>query len=209
MACCNALIVSGGTVKDYSYIKTQIAAFKPDVIICADSGYNHAEKMNLDVSLVVGDFDSLEEMPGGIKTVCYPAKKNTTDTEIALTHARELGAVRFLLVGATGTRADHTLTNILLLNSCLLCGEDAAIIDEYNTIQLTNTSVEITGAQGSLVSLVPLSDCEGVTTAGLDYPLTNAMLRVGESLGVSNVMSGSKAGVSLRKGTLAVIQARD
>jgi thiamine pyrophosphokinase len=204
-----AVIISGGSVSDYARMKKQIELFGADLIICADSGFNHALRMKLTVDLIVGDFDSLSEIPRDVKTIRFPARKNMTDTEIALAHARESGAREFLFVGATGSRADHTLTNILLLKQCLSRGESAEIIDEHNRIRLTETSLELGGEIGDLVSLVPLSDCFGVTTAGLEYPLSFADLKVGEGLGVSNIIFGEKASVALERGTLAVIMSRE
>ena len=209
VSCKRAAIICGGSIEDYIYIKNYILRFNPDIIICADSGYSHAVNMQLDVDLIVGDFDSLENIPRNIKTVRYPAKKNYTDSEIALSHARKSGAASLLFTGATGSRADHTLTNIMMLNDCLSRGEDAEIVDEHNIIRLTDTSVKLTGEKNSLVSLVPLCDCFGVTTSGLAYPLCDDVLRVGEGRGISNVMSGTEACVKLSEGRLAVIITRD
>ena len=57
MTCKNrAVIISGGTIRDYSHIKQLIR--ETDFVICADSGYDHALKMGISSNLVVGDFDS-------------------------------------------------------------------------------------------------------------------------------------------------------
>jgi len=204
-----AVIICGGKIDDYDYIKKEIETFGGDTIICADSGYNHAVKMALRPDLLVGDFDSVGEIPTGIKTVRYPAEKDLTDTEIAVSHARGAGADKFLFIAASGTRADHTLTNIFMLKDCLSRGEDAEIIDERNRIKITQTRLDIAGEKGSLVSLVPLCDCFGVATSNLEYPLDNAELKLGEGRGVSNVMLGCNASVSVKKGLLLVINCRD
>jgi thiamine pyrophosphokinase len=203
-----AVIISGGKIDDYNYIREQIAAFSGDVIICADSGYNHAVNMGLTPDLAVGDFDS-SEAPAGVEFIKYPAEKDQTDTEIALAHAREWGAYAFLFVGVTGTRADHTLANIFLLYDCLLRDERAEIIDEHNSIKMINSSLEIKGKKGDILSLVPVQNCAGVCTENLAYPLENAELKFGESRGVSNVMLGETAGVRLAEGLLLVIKVRD
>jgi thiamine pyrophosphokinase len=206
------VIISGGKIADYSYIKRQIKLFGAEIIICADSGYDHAVKMGLDADIVVGDFDSTGLaacLPEKAKIVRLPAEKNLTDTEAALHEARKAGAREFLFAGVTGTRADHTLTNVFMLRSCLERGEDAEIIDEHNAVKMTDSRLEITGEEGALVSLVPLCDCFGVTTEGLKYPLLNAELRLGEGRGVSNVMTGESASAGVEKGVLLVIRARD
>jgi len=202
-----AVIISGGTVTDYEILKSQVRG--GDTIICADSGYNHAVKMGLAVDIVVGDFDSIGEMPRGVKCLKFPARKDLTDTEIAIEYARGQGYRDFLFLAATGCRLDHTLTNILQLNGFLQRGETAVLVDEFNKIMLTDSMLELCEPAGSIVSLVPLTPCGGVTTTGLEYPLLNAELQVGKGLGVSNVMAAENATVTVKRGRLLVIVARD
>ncbi|MCL2617222.1 MAG: thiamine diphosphokinase [Defluviitaleaceae bacterium] len=201
------VIISGGAITNYEFIKAQLK--DDDIIICADSGYNHAANMRLQVNVVVGDFDSIGNIPQDIPVVRYPAKKDLTDTELAIEHARNMGSKHFLLIAATGSRLDHTITNILLLKNFLARGEHSMIIDEHNKIMLTDSQLRLYEPPGSIVSLVPLSDCLGVTTEGLEYPLHNATLYIGKGLGVSNVMLEGNASVSVQDGLLLVIIARD
>lgn len=202
-----AVIVCGGTVRDYGYIKKQIQA--DDMVICADGGYDHAVKMRLHVDILVGDFDSIAEMPRDVRTVRYPARKNQTDTEIALEHARKMGFKDFLIIAGTGSRMDHTLTNILLLKDSLDRGEEAKLIDEHNKIMITASRLDLNERPGATVSLIPLCDCYGVTTRGLEYPLDGAALYMGKGLGVSNIVAESAAVVSVQEGILLVIVAKD
>ena len=53
-----AVIIGNGDIKDYQYIKSKIN--DNDFIICADGGYNHAEKMGIVPDVLIGDFDSAE-----------------------------------------------------------------------------------------------------------------------------------------------------
>ena len=202
-----AVIITGGRITDYAYIKSQIR--NTDTIICADSGYNHAIKMGVRPSIVLGDFDSISHIPTDIKILQYPSKKDETDTEIAIDYARENGFTDFLLLAATGTRIDHSLTNILLLKNFVERGEKAMLIDEHNKIMLTNTKLNLEAQPGEIVSLVPLTTCYGVCTKSLEYPLYEATLQVGKGLGVSNIIASENATVSLEKGLLLVIIAKD
>ena len=69
--------------------------------------------------------------------------------------------------------------------------------------------LEISGAAGDIVSLLPLSEeVAGVTTAGLAFELDSATLRQGPTLGLSNEMSGSRATVAVERGRLAVTHTR-
>ncbi|MCL2199009.1 MAG: thiamine diphosphokinase [Defluviitaleaceae bacterium] len=202
-----AVIISGGKITDYKYIKSQIKS--TDTIICADSGYAHAVSMGVTPSIVVGDLDSVGEIPDGVFVLRYPQKKDLTDTEIAIEYAREKGFNEFLFLAATGGRMDHCLTNILLLKSFLPGNKNAAIIDEYNKIMITDSRLQLCEPCGSLVSLVPLTDCQGVSTKNLEYPLHDADMYVGKGLGVSNVMIADNAEVTVKNGILFVIVARD
>lgn len=204
-----AVIISGGSVADYDFIKSRIE--KNDVIICADSGYDHAVKMSLCVSAVVGDFDSIQSknIPADIEIVRVPAKKDLTDTELALKYAREKGFRDFLFLAATGSRFDHSLANVMLLKGVALRGESAVIIDEHNKIMMTNSEIHLHEPVGSIVSLIPVTDCSGVNAKGFEYPLSGADMQMGEGLGISNVMTKSRAAVSVERGFLLVVVARD
>jgi len=203
-----AVIISGGDILDYAYIHAQIR--ETDTIICADSGFDHAVKMGIKPDIVVGDFDSISgDIPADVARLQYPARKDLTDTEIAIEHARGLGFRDFLLLGAVGSRIDHSLTNILLLTDFLRRGENAAIINENNKVMITNSQMHLSEPVGSIVSLVPLTDCRGVTTVGLEYVLDDADMTVGKGLGVSNIMAQSTAGITVASGTLLIIIAKD
>ena len=47
-----AVIIGNGDIKDYQYIKSKIN--DNDFIICADGGYNHAEKMGIVPDVLIG-----------------------------------------------------------------------------------------------------------------------------------------------------------
>lgn len=202
-----ATIICGGTIKDYSYIKQQIR--DDDIIICADSGYDHAVKMKLKVDLLVGDFDSITNIPEDVENIQYPTRKDQTDVEIALDHARKMKFNEFLLLGATGSRIDHTLTNIMILKDCMSRGESAQIVDEHNKVMITSSRLDINESKGDIISLIPITDCFGVSTKNLEYPLEQATLYVGKGLSVSNVMLEDCARIEVNEGILLVIVAND
>jgi len=202
-----AVIISGGAITDYDFIKSQIVP--GDTIICADSGYNHAVKMNLPISAVVGDFDSIGQVPQNIECIQHPTRKDQTDTEIAIDYARERGFKDFLLLATTGNRLDHTLTNILMLKYFLNRNENATIIDEHNKIMITDSHINIHEPKGSIISLLPLTTCTGVTTTNLEYPLHNAEMQTGTGLGISNITTSENAAVTIKSGLMLIIAAND
>lgn len=203
-----AVILSGGSVSDYDYIRGLIRP--DDLIVCADRGYDHALALGVTPDAVVGDLDSAAApVQGAAVLLRYPAEKDFTDTQLAYEWARGRGADAFLLLAATGTRLDHGLANILLLKRMLDRGERGQLIDEHNKVWLTDSALAVHEPAGALLSLLPLSDCSGVSLRGLRYPLEDAELRLGDARGVSNVITSSPAEVRVKNGLLLVIAARD
>ncbi|MCD8390635.1 MAG: thiamine diphosphokinase [Firmicutes bacterium] len=205
------VIFGGGEIKDYGRVREYIQ--DGGYIICADGGYDHALAMGIKPDLLIGDFDSISAVPDDIKTVRYPVKKDMTDSEIALetaiktanTESANAAAAKteILLFGFTGDRADHTLANMLLL----LKYKNAVIIDDNNEIRPLCGTLEINGRVGQTVSIIPVNgDLRGVVTEGLEYPLNGETLRIGESRGVSNVMTGDTASISCKEGQGLVIK---
>ena len=81
------------------------------------------------------------------------------------------------------------------------------IIEGNQEIFICRNKVKITGKKDDLISLIPLlGDCREVTTVGLKWRLQGSTLKVDESRGVSNVMLGKSAQVSLKKGCLLVVK---
>ena len=201
------IILTGGNISDYDKIKSYIT---PDaILICADSGYNHAVQMNLKPHCVVGDMDSIGEIPEQIPIRKFPVDKDQTDTELAIEAALQEGCTELVLLGASGIRLDHSLANILLLTKLEHHGIVAELIDEHNRMRVISQSSKWTANSGDTISLIPLSNCTGVVTTGLVYPLNGEMLQVGSTRGISNRFLSDSAVVDLASGSLLVVLAND
>ncbi len=196
-----AVIIGGGSVGDYDKARKRI--LPGDYIICADAGYDHAVRMGVKPDILVGDFDSISAVPEDIERVQYPARKDLTDSHIAMELARERGYENMLLLAFTGDRADHTLTNILMLMNF----QNAVIADDNNEIRLLTGEVRLSGNAGDTVSIIPVNgDLTGVFTEGLEYALNGETLKMGGSRGVSNVMTAGECRVLCEGGTGLVIK---
>ncbi len=210
-----AVIFAAGQVSDYGRIRTLLG--EVDLIICADGGVRHAVALDLTPDLVLGDFDSItpallrEVEERGIPILRVPWEKDQTDTELALREAIGRGAQEMILVGASGDRLDHTLSNVLLLPG-MPAGVQVSLVDDKNVVRLLRpgTAATVAGRPGEYLSLLPLTpEATGVSITGVKWPLADATLRWGESLGVSNQLAAPAATVSVRTGLLLVISARD
>ncbi len=209
-----AVIICGGKIQQYEYLKKYFR----DVpfVISADSGARHCRSFGVIPDLLVGDFDSISEADyGGLKAAGtqiqrFPIEKDMTDSELAVKIAIEKGCSKIILLGAMGTRLDHSLSNLFLLKKLLDAGVEGVVADENNEVTLIKDSILLDREEGTNITLLPLAgSAKGVTTKGLYYPLTNATLEVGSSWGVSNLFSEDRAQVTVKEGYLLVIKARD
>ena len=122
--------------------------------------------------------------------------KDATDLELALAAALRHDPTRILVLGGLGGRVDHELANLLLLGGDVLAGVDvdAAIRAAVVHVVRPGRRATVRGSPGELVSLMPVhGPARGVTTNGLRWPLTDADLAPGTTLGISNELLGHEA----------------
>ncbi len=201
-----AVIISAGDVSDYEYISAFIK--KGDFIICADGGLRHAEKLGVTPDLTVGDFDSWHgSVCGEVKA--FNPEKDYTDTHIAVTEALDRGFDDITLLGCAGTRLDHTISNVGLLEYIAHRGAFGRMVNEHNIITVITSEAEFDGEKGEYISLIPIGEVTGVTLTNLKYLLKDKTLRFEESLAVSNEFIGKKAKIEIKSGSLIVIKSRD
>lgn len=185
-----------------------------DLLIAADGGLHHCQALGLRPDVVIGDLDSVEDplikdlKNRGVEIQEHPARKDSTDLELALEYAIERSPDRVLILGGLGGRWDQTLANILLLSQNRFRGPRIQLIDGPQQIEMipAGNSLEITGAPGSIVSLIPIhGDAHGITTHGLEYELEEGKLVYGATRGVSNVLVQGAARISIAEGLLMCI----
>ncbi|WP_053376207.1 thiamine diphosphokinase [Paenibacillus sp. FJAT-27812] len=207
------VICTGGQLGAWAleHIKTD------DLLIGADSGARFLIKQGLRPDVAIGDFDSVSEdelleirKNSGQTIACDPIDKNYTDTEMAVRLALDMHPRELVLLGALGTRFDHSLANVHLLALAVKQNVRATIIDNHNKISLVTDKVTIEQLGYPNVSLLPLTmRVEGITLTGFQYPLTDAELTIGQSLGISNVLLSQTGKIKISDGHLLVIQSRD
>lgn len=215
------LIITGGSIS-IEFVKDYLKAQTFDVIIAVDKGLVTADKLNLNLQYIVGDFDSApselvqkykNSISNGSTTIKeYNPMKDATDTQIAIELAITLNASEIVMLGATGTRMDHALANIYLLTLPLVRDIAAYIIDEHNKIYLLNQNAILYKDKlfGGYVSLQPLTEVVyGVTLEGFKYPLIKRDMKREDSLGISNEVVGESANILLQSGILVVIESKD
>jgi thiamine pyrophosphokinase len=182
------------------------------VVIAADSGFDHALSLGLQVDLLIGDLDSISAdgldaaVDANIRIERHPSNKDNTDTELAIAAAVAGGCSEIIGLTGGGGRLDHELTTLLAFASCRSCAvtvwSDSTLVIVIHGPASTTTA----GTPGALLSLIPVhGDALGVTTDGLRYPLAAELLAAGSARGTSNEFIGTEATISLTSGTLLVI----
>ncbi len=189
-----ALIITGGFL---NIEKTSVAPQSFDSIIAADSGYIAAEKLGITPHIILGDFDSAAVPKTAAELIIVPAEKDETDTMLACAVAIERGAEELLILGGTGGRADHFLSNLFLLESLCDNGIKATLNDGENTLRIIcDESVRIAN-HGGYFSIFSLDACE-VTLTGCKYPLEHCALSRTNPFAVSNEVIGESATITVK-----------
>ncbi len=85
-----------------------------DLVLAADGGYRALYSLGYMPDLLLGDFDSLGDLPlpPDLPVLRFPARKDDTDTGLALRHGLDRGYRDFALYGCAGGRVDHLLANL-------------------------------------------------------------------------------------------------
>lgn len=180
-----------------------------DMVLAADGGARHALACGLVPDAVIGDLDSIDDaiiaaIPGD--RFHRVPRLDITDLQKTVNFALAEGCTEIEILGAGGGRSDHALANLSVL--VLHRGEaDMRVHDEQFEVSLVDGSLTIEGAAGTVVSLIAMGECTGVTTEGLRWPLTDFTLPFGPR-GVHNEIERSPATVQVATGDLLLFKGR-
>ncbi len=179
-----------------------------DLVIAADGGLYHTDAQGIHPHVVIGDFDSLGHVPTGAEVIKLPVEKDVTDMAAAIHIGRARGYRRFVLLGATGARPDHTMANYQLLSDLALHGEEGYLVGENFSVTAISDGSSLIfdhDLQGTFSVFSVSGDAHGVNICGGYYSLADGMLAATTPMGVSNSFTGEEVTVSVAKGTLLVM----
>ena len=189
-----------------------------DLLVAADGGSLTLARWDLKPHVLVGDLDSIgaEAAAGladhGVEVVPYAKEKDESDMELALALVVERGSDDVTLLGAFGTRLDHTLANVMLLADPAYRELSLCAVRGATRLRALHggRSIEIERPAGTIVTLLPVAgDAPGVRTVGLESPLDGEPPRFGRSRGLSHVVVRPPASVSLESGVLLMIETEE
>lgn len=214
------VIISGGRIdRDFALSFLENETF--DQWIAVDNGLRFCYDNQIKPTWIVGDFDTAApelveyyQTQTDIPIRRFNPVKDSTDSQIAIELALELGSSEITLLGGTGTRMDHVLGNIQSLMLAKKKGVSCVILDEYNRIQLIDGETRLKKSEqyGKYVSLLPLTtEVTGVDLTGFKFNLTgHTFTSTGSAgLGVSNEIIEDTAEIRVKSGIFVLIESRD
>ncbi len=208
-----ALLISGGSSSEEVIEKYREDSY----IISVDSGAGILRKMNIEPDLFIGDFDSIDDISRKMldsessEVIKVKAEKDETDTELAVIAALERGFKEIVMVGATGTRLDHTLGNMSLLSRIEKAGAKGLIADGHNEIRFTSGYLKVKKDPGfKYLSIIPFGgNASGISIKGTKYEADSIEIESDSVIGVSNEITADFAEIEVKEGKLLVIKSKD
>lgn len=205
-----AFIYTGGTVRTEAITEHP----KPDDLsIAADSGYHTAVALGERIDLLLGDFDSIGEVPrdSGIEIQQVPTEKDYTDTQLAVEIAIDRGATDIIIIGGLSGRLDHTLSTLAILEELHARKVYGTITDGQSRARyMQSSSTLIARSSYKYLSIIAADEVvKGVDIEGCKYPLKRATIRRRHQFAVSNEITGNVAFIAVKKGGVYIIESRD
>jgi thiamine pyrophosphokinase len=199
---------NGSPIKKSLYQKLK-SKYDAD-LICADGGTNSAFKIGELPKFIIGDLDSvnqevLEYYKSKNVKVIKLSRQNDTDLEKALKLCRKLKYDKVFVVGFTGKRFDHTLSNI---SNVLKFVKDFQIImiENYSTLQFVTGKNSFKSEKDELISILCFDPRVKITTENLKYPLKDETLMFGQRESTSNVSIKENFGLMVKNGFAVLIR---
>lgn len=208
-------IITGGTISP-SFLSKHLKEHSYALLIVVDGALELTYALNIQPDYIVGDFDTVsEELLNFYRKdsiLRHPPEKDQTDTELAVETAIRFQCEEIHFLGATGTRLDHSLANIFLLQRLLKQGISGVIYDAYNKLYLKNTTFQLKKQEvkGDFFSLLPLTQTvEKVTLTGVKYPVKQRTFYREDTLGISNEIIEDEATIEFTNGIFIVVESKD
>jgi thiamine pyrophosphokinase len=201
-----ALIIANGEPPSEALVRELAAAAA--LVIAADGGADAALAAGIIPGMVAGDLDSLSARARQMLSsrLIHVDDNDSTDLEKTVTLALQQGATAIDIVAAGGGRADHALANLSVLVR-FGAQADVRMHDDSFSIRAVQREATILAPAGSVISLVAIGRCTGVTTFGLRWPLRDATLDF-SARGVHNEVTLRPASVSVASGDLLLFEGR-
>ncbi len=196
-------IVCGAPLEDIGWFYKQISGY--DYIVAADSGYDHLLSVDIKPDILIGDLDSISEVPIDVEVIRYPARKDDTDFSICLKYCLDNKIYNIDVFAAWGNRIDHSIGALFSMLEFHKRGMSIRLITPKAIMFYVSEYCRIPKNDGYVSLFAIGEDACGVTLKGFDYTLNNQTLYNSSPLGVSNIISSDYGEIFLKSGNILVV----
>lgn len=190
--------------KDFAE-KIEFSPGKNDFVIAADGGYDILTETQIIPDILLGDFDSIENVPDHKEIIKHPSEKDDTDTFLAYKLGFEKGYRNFIIFGGIGGRIDHTIANIRTLSDIAENGGRGFLIGNDAVLTVIKDKIMFPKNSNGYISIFSNQKDTVVTEKGLKYTLKNTPFSPSTTLGTSNEFVGERAEILVKAGSLLVV----
>ena len=190
--------------KDFTE-KIEFSPGKNDIVIAADGGYDILTETQIIPDILLGDFDSIKNVPEHKEIIKHPSEKDDTDTFLAYKLGFDKGYSNFVILGGIGGRIDHTIANIRTLSDIAENGGRGFLIGNNAVLTVIKDEIAFPETSSGYISVFSNEKDTMVTENGLKYTLENTQLSPSTTLGTSNEFVGERAQILVKEGSLLVI----
>ena len=146
-------------------------------IICCDGAVNQLQDNGLEPYAIIGDLDSIDQV---LKTnykdrTVYLPDQDDNDLRKAVLWADKQGVLELSILGATGKRDDHSLSNIFTLlqfPKYLKC----TLVTDYGYFSIAENITNFKSYKGQHISLFSIDPDIEITSTNLKYNLYSTKL---------------------------------
>ena len=180
---------------------------RPSMVLGCDGGWRHAEGLGLELTLILGDLDSVGEAPSDVDCVALPDQQASDLAKVLLWCANHHPNLPVHVIGLEGGRLDHTLAApaaLIEAKSDAVMHVSGGDLRRIPTGELHTVPAE----PGMIIGLHPYGEVRVIRLAGVAWPLDDVVLTTGTQ-GVHNVAKGVEVHIQLASGDLVVSRSRD
>ena len=187
----------------------QWRAEEAELTVAVDGGWSAHRSAELEPDVILGDFDSCGNLSEIEKVfprsaLHHLSDQNHTDFEKALDWIKQLGQPKKLVIlGGLGKRVDHTLCNLMIAGRV-----DSRIeiifddVHEYVSRVTSETPLHLKGRSGAKLSILPMGECKGVKSSGLEWELENLSFSWDRTISQSNRCLSDNVWVTCETGVI-------
>jgi thiamine pyrophosphokinase len=172
-----------------------------------DGGFRFFSKARVIPDYVIGDMDStvsLAKLLPRTTVITFPARKNKTDSQLAVEYFIEQGARKIDMVMPSVGQPDHFVANVLLpmlagVSLWAKRGGSFRIINKQFEVRfLHDGEAAFSDCRGDTVSVIPLSRQITLTCTGTEYDVDGARVLRGHTRALRNQVASGNACITIR-----------